>query len=248
MLLEYPADLHIHTCLSPCASDEMIPVNILNMAALIGTKILGICDHNSAGNIEAVLKAARDYDILVIPGIEVQSAEEVHLVCLFETINQLLQFQEFIYDALPPINNNPQFFGHQWLVDDRGNLLGEETRMLLTSASLTVDEVAQKVHELQGLIIPAHVDRRHFSIIGQLGFIPENLKIDAVEFSRAISLAEFKSTFKSLTNNPLITSSDAHSLQEMVYQKTYFLLEELNFKEIILALRGLEGRKVLIKE
>jgi PHP family Zn ribbon phosphoesterase len=248
MFLEYPADFHVHTCLSPCASDEMTPINILNMAALMGTKILGICDHNSAGNIKAMLKMAQDYDILVIPGIEVQSVEEVHLLCFFENINQVLKLQEYVYSAMPPINNNPQYFGHQWLVDDRGNILGEEDQMLLTSTLLTVDEVAQKVYELQGLMIPAHVDRRHFSIIGQLGFIPEYLKIDAVEFSKAISLADFKSSFGNILKYALITSSDAHSLREMVYQKTYFLLKALNFKEIIMALKGLGGRKVLIKD
>jgi len=248
MLLEYPADLHIHTCLSPCASDEMIPINILNMAALLGTKILGICDHNSARNIKAMLKMAQDYDILVIPGIEVQSVEEVHLLCLFENLEQAINMQEYLYAALPAMKNNPQYLGHQWLVDEKGNTVGEEDRMLLTSVSLTVDEVAEKVHELQGVIIPAHVDRRHFSIIGQLGFIPQNLDIDAVEFSRMISLSDFKSKFKDIPDYPLITSSDAHSLQEMVYQKTYFLLKELSFKEILLALRGLEGRKVLIRE
>jgi len=248
MLLEYPADFHIHTCLSPCASDEMTPINILNMAKVMGTKILGICDHNSAGNINAMLNMAQDYDILVIPGIEVQSVEEVHLLCLFENIDQVLELQEYVYGALPSIKNNPQYFGHQWLVDERGNILGEEDRMLVTSISLTVDEVAAKVHELQGIIIPAHVDRKHFSIIGQLGFIPDNLSIDAIEFSRAISPEDFKSNFKHLLNYPLITSSDAHSLQEMVYQKTCFLLKELSFKEILMALRGLEGRKVLIRD
>lgn len=248
MLLEYSADFHVHTCLSPCANDEMTPINILNMAELMGTKILGICDHNSAGNIKAMLKMAQDYDILVIPGIEVQSVEEVHLLCFFESINQVLKLQEYVYSALPPINNNPQYFGHQWLVDDRGNILGEENRMLLTSTLLTVDEVAQKVYELQGLLIPAHVDRRHFSIISQLGFIPENLKIDAVEFSKAITQVDFKATFGNIHNHTLITSSDAHCLQEMVYQKTFFLLKKLTFKEIIMALRGLEGRKVFIKD
>jgi len=248
MLLEYPADLHIHTCLSPCASDEMIPINILNMAALLGTKILGICDHNSAGNIEAILKLAQNYDILVIPGIEVQSIEEVHLLCFFENLNQVLEMQEFVYSAMPPVSNNPQYFGHQWLINDRGDIVGEENRMLLASTLLTIDQVAQKVYELEGLLIPAHVDRRHFSIIGQLGFIPENLKIDAVEFSRAISFEDFKSKFKNLINYTLITSSDAHNLREMVYQKTRFLLKELNFKEFFLALKGMEGRKVLVKE
>lgn len=248
MLLEYPADFHIHTCLSPCASDEMTPINILNMAKVMGTKILGICDHNSAGNINAMLNMAQDYDILVIPGIEVQSIEEVHLLCLFESEDQVFKLQEYIYSALPPVNNNPRLFGHQWLVDGMGNILGEENRMLLTSTFLTVDEIAQKVHELQGLLIPAHVDKKHFSIIGQLGFIPENLKVDAVEFSKTTTKANFEATFDNINEYTLITSSDAHCLEDMVYQKTFFLLKSLNFKEIVMALKGLEGRKVLIKD
>lgn len=248
MLLEYPADFHVHTCLSPCASDDMTPINILNMAKLMGTKVLGICDHNSAGNIKAILEIAQDFDILVIPGIEVQSVEEVHLLCLFEKENQVLEFQDYVYSALPPISNNPRYFGYQWLVDGKGNILGEENRMLLASTFLTVDEISQKVHELKGLLIPAHVDRRHFSIIGQLGFIPENLKIDAVEFSRATTKAELKATFDKINNHTLITSSDAHCLQDMVYQKTFLLLKSLNFKEVTMALRCVEGRRVLIRD
>lgn len=248
MFFEYPADLHIHTCLSPCADDEMIPPNILNMAKLMGTKILGICDHNSARNVEAILKTAKDYEILVIPGMEVQSAEEVHLLCFFENLYQVLELQEYVYKYLPSINNNPRYFGHQWLVDGEGNILGEERRMLLTSTSLTVEEIYQKVLELNGLLIPAHVDRRHYSIISQLGFMPENIKINAVEFSRAISKTDFRKTFPHTNKYTLITSSDAHCLQEMVYQKTFLYIKSLNYSEVLLAIKGFEGRKVLIKD
>ncbi|HHY70258.1 MAG TPA: histidinol phosphatase [Thermoanaerobacterales bacterium] len=248
MLAEYPADFHIHTCLSPCADDEMIPVNILNMAELMGTKILGICDHNSAGNVKAVLKVAQDYEILVLPGMEVQSVEEVHMLCFFESLYQILEWQEYVYRYLPPIQNDPRYFGHQWFIDSQGNIIGEENRMLMGSTSLTVEEISQKVSELKGLLIPAHVDRRHYSIIGQLGFIPETLKIDAVEFSKAISEADFRKTFCDMNKYTLITSSDAHCLQEMVYQKTFFRIESLNFKEVMMAFKDLEGRKVLIKD
>ena len=133
MFSVYPADFHVHTCLSPCANDEMTPLNILNMAKLIGTKVLGICDHNSAGNVETMLQAAREYEILVIPGMEVQSVEEVHMLCLFENLSKVLKWQEYVYRYLPLMKNNPRYFGHQWLVDSEGNILGEEKRMLLTS-------------------------------------------------------------------------------------------------------------------
>lgn len=248
MLAEFPADLHIHTCLSPCADDDMVPVNILNMAKLMGTKILGVCDHNSAKNAKSLLETAKDYDILVIPGIEVQSAEEVHMLCFFENLNEVLEWQEYIYCFLPQIENKPRYFGRQWIVDGQGNILDEENRMLLTSTSLTVEEISEKVSKLNGILIPAHVDRRHYSIVSQLGFIPEKLKIDAVEFSRAISEADFRKSFHYINKYTLITSSDAHSLKEMVYQKTFFYIESLKYSEILMAFKGLEGRKVFIKE
>jgi PHP family Zn ribbon phosphoesterase len=247
MLAECPADFHIHTCLSPCADEEMTPINILNMAKLMGTKILGICDHNTAKNVEVMLQMAQEYEILVVPGMEVQSVEEVHMLCYFESLHEVLEWQEYVYRYLPPIKNNPRYFGNQWIVDGQGNILGEENRMLLASTSLTIEEISQKVSELKGLLVPAHVDRRHHSIIGQLGFIPQTISIDALEFSRATSETSFRKTFCDINEYTLITSSDAHCLQEMVYQKTYFCIESFNFKEIIKAFRGLEGRKVLIK-
>ncbi len=247
MFADFPADLHIHTCLSPCASDEMIPPNILNMAKLMGTKILGICDHNSAKNIKAMLQRAKAYGIVIIPGMEVQSLEEVHMLCYFDNLDKVLKFQEFVYNHLPSILNEPRYFGHQWIVDCNGNISGEENRMLLTSTQLTVEEISQKVSELKGLLVPAHVDRRHYSIVSQLGFIPKTVDIAAVEFSKAISERDFRKNYRGINKYGLITSSDAHSLQDMVYQKTYFRIKSLNIKEIILAFKGIGGRKILLK-
>lgn len=246
MFEEFGADLHIHTCLSPCADDEMIPINILNMAKLVGTKIIGICDHNSAKNVRAIMELANDYDILVMPGMEVQSVEEVHLLCFFEKLQTLLKYQEFIYSSLPSMKNRPEYFGHQWIVDGQGNILDEESRMLLASTSLTVEDISKKVAELNGLLIPAHVDRGSYSIISQLGFIPENLRIDGVEFSKMISKNDFITKFPGLDRYTLITSSDAHRLQDMVYQKTFFHIESLNYAEVVMAFKGLEGRKVVV--
>lgn len=248
MFSEYPADFHIHTCLSPCASDEMIPSNILNMAELLGTKILGICDHNSMKNIEAMLKAAEGYDLIVIPGMEVQSIEEVHLLCFFRNLYKALEWQDFIYKHLPNIKNNPKFFGHQHIVDVYGNVVDEEERMLLNSTTLTVEQISEKVALMGGFLIPAHVDKSSYSIIGQLGFIPEELGISVLEFSREISQREFIDKFVGKSEYSLITSSDAHHLREMVFQKTFLQIKSLDFDEVILALTGKEGRRVLIKE
>ncbi len=249
MLKECPADLHIHTCLSPCADDEMNPINIINMAKLLGTRILGICDHNSAKNVRAVIEAAENYDILVIPGMEVQSVEEVHILCFFETLEEILKWQDYVYNHLPKINNNPRFFGSQLIVDKEGNVVGEEQQMLLTSTDLTVEQISNKVIELNGLCIPAHIDKRAFSLWGQLGFIPQGLAINAVEISRNISEKDFKKKFQFHNKYTIITSSDAHRLIEMVlFQKTFICLKSLSFSELVMALEGKEGRYAVIRE
>ncbi|MCG0275223.1 MAG: PHP domain-containing protein [Thermosediminibacteraceae bacterium] len=249
MLKEFAADLHIHTCLSPCADSEMIPPNILNMAKLLGTKIIGISDHNSAKNLQAMIEASRNYEILVLPGIEVQSKEEVHVLCLFERLKEALEFQDFIYSHLPQKKNYPQYFGHQYVVDAQGNVKGEEERLLIASTDLSVDEILKNAYKLGGIVIPAHIDRNTFGILGQLGFIPEYLRVDAVEFSKNISLKEARGKFPFIFDRfPVIFSSDAHCLKDMVFQKTYFLLKEPTFEEIKKALIGIGGRGVVLRE
>lgn len=248
MLKIYPADFHIHTCLSPCADDEMIPINILNMARLMGTKILGICDHNSAKNLEPFTHLAKNYKILILPGIEVQSREEVHILCLFSDIEATFEFQEYIYENMPYVSNNPKYFGHQWIVDERGNIKEEESRLLIMSTDLKVDEISLKSKDLGGIMIPAHVDKKSFSIISQLGMIPKNLNITALEISRNISVDKFREKFPELLKYNLVMSSDAHRLEEMVFQKTFFYIKDLSFNEVKLALMGVGGRKVVIRD
>lgn len=248
MLKPYPADLHIHTCLSPCADEEMNPANILNMAKLMGTKIIGICDHNSAKNVRSVQEAAKDYDITVIPGMEVESAEEAHLLVFFEDLKTMMKWQDYVYGHLPVRKNNPKFFGTQQIVDKDSNVTGEEDRMLISAISATAGEISQKVFEMGGMLVPAHIDRKSYSLLGQLGFIPEGLKINALEISRNISEKEARSKFGISDDYCLIVSSDAHRLQEMVFQKTFLYIEEPNFLEIKKAFEALEGRRVIIKD
>lgn len=247
MLKKYSADLHIHTCLSPCASNEMIPPNILNMSKLLGTNIIGICDHNSAKNVKSVIEASKDYNnILVLPGMEIQSIEEVHMLCFYDEFSKLEAWQDYIYSHLPKRKNDSGIFGSQLIVDKRGSVLQTEDRLLLTSTDLTVEQISKKVRKLGGLLIPAHIDKKSFSLLSQLGFIPENIEIDALEISRNITKGNCRKTFPFVANYNLITSSDAHRLKEMVFQKTFFYIKSLTFNEIRLALRGQEGRRIVI--
>jgi len=172
MLREFKADFHIHTCLSPCAELEMSPLAIIQQAKIKELDIIGICDHNSAENISALKQAADKYDICLLPGMEVTSIEEVHILALFDEIASALQLQEIIYANLPG-ENDEDTFGMQVIVNIRGEVLGFNKKLLIGASNLTVDEAVRTIHSLNGLAIAAHIDRDSFSLISQLGFVPK---------------------------------------------------------------------------
>lgn len=240
------ADLHIHTALSPCAGEEMLPPSIVVQALRAGLDLIAITDHNSAGNIEAVMEAAQGTTLKVLPGLEVQTREEVHLICLFENTEAALAWQEIVYQHLPPGENIESFFGNQLLLDARGKEKGREKRLLLQSTDLAVEEVVEQVISLGGVVIPAHVDRQAYSLLGVLGFIPPSLPVTALE----ISLAENKDKIKGSLGSPgrftFITSSDAHYLNDVGRSATCFYIKEATLSEIRLALADKGGRKVVM--
>jgi len=185
-------DLHIHTVLSACAEAEMIPPRIVRRALELGLGMIGITDHNCAANAGAVIEAAQGTGLTVLPGMEVQSREEVHMLCVFDTLGQVEAWQRTIDAALPGLPNRESFFGTQYVVDATGAYRYAEKRLLATSTSLSVEQVAAGVDALGGLCVPAHIDRSSFSILSNLGFIPQGLPISGVEITpRAIGLAKF---------------------------------------------------------
>jgi 3',5'-nucleoside bisphosphate phosphatase len=238
-------DLHLHTVLSPCGEVEMIPPLIVERAKRLGLSGIAVTDHNSAENAQAVMDAGQRVDLTVLPGMEVQTREEVHLICLFDTLEQDLGWQEEVYAHLPPLKNRAETFGPQFVVDAEGEFVRENDRLLLTSTSWSVEEVAARVRALGGLCIPAHVDRPSFSLIANLGFVPPDLKFEALELSRLTKPDEAARRFPQLTGYPLIVSGDAHQLSEM-QSRTMIKVQELTIAEITLALRGQEGRRVIV--
>ncbi len=241
MLRVYVSDLHIHTCLSPCGALEMAPKDIVRRALGEGLDIIGITDHNSAKNVGAVLEAAEGFPVSVIPGMEVQTIEEVHILTFFETLDVLHEWDEIVYRALPDIANNPDYFGDQPIVTVEGEILGFERKLLLNSVQMTVEQIFSEAERLGGYCLPAHVDKDSFALIGQLGFIPPNLHITAVEvqdLQRAQQLSELKGL-------QLVTSSDAHFLAEVGGKRSELFMEEASFPELTMALEGREGRRVL---
>jgi len=241
----FTADLHIHTVLSACAEIEMLPDLIVEQAQRLGLGLIAITDHNSAENAAAMLSVARGTGIAVLPGMEVQTREEVHLICLFDTLEQASAWQEEVYAHLPRMKNREEVFGTQIVLDAEGNPVGHNDRLLLTSISLSVDEVVRRVHRLNGLCIPAHVDRPAYSIISNLGFIPPDLEIAGVEISHLVRAKEARERFPQLLRYSLIASGDAHRLKELV-ARTTFKVEEATVAELAQALAGEGGREVWV--
>jgi PHP family Zn ribbon phosphoesterase len=239
------ADLHIHTVLSACAEAEMLPEFILERAQQLGLRLLAATDHNSAENVAAMVATAEGTGITVFPGMEVQTREEVHLLCLFDTLEQVTLWQEEVYAHLPPLRNKDDVFGVQVVLDADGDAVGYNERLLLTSTSFSVEEVVQRVRDLNGLCIPAHVDRPAYSVIANLGFIPPDLEIAGVEISRLIGPREARARFPELERYSLIANSDAHRLQDMVSRST-LKMAETTVVELSLALAGEEGRGVWV--
>ena len=239
------ADLHIHTVLSACAEAEMLPELILERAQELGLGLIAVTDHNSSENAAAMIAAAEGMGITVLPGMEVQTREEVHVLCLFDILEQVALWQEEVYAHLPPLKNREDVFGIQVVLNAEGNIVGHNDRLLLTSTSFSVEEVVQRVHGLNGLCIPAHVDRPAYSIIANLGFIPPDLEIVGVEISHLVSPKEARVRFPQLEHYGLVASGDAHRLKEMV-QRTTLKMAEATVAELSLALAGEADRGVWV--
>jgi hypothetical protein len=236
MVRVYASDLHCHTCLSPCADVEMSPGSIVRAAVEAALDIIAITDHNSGKNSRAVMEAAADLPLTVIPGMEVQSREEVHLLSLFSSLEALEEWDAYIYRYLPEVRNDPAIFGHQPIVDKEGYVLRFEERLLISSLDLSLEVIVNGVRDRGGICIPAHVDREAFSIIHQLGYIPPGLPIAAVEITGGQGEAP--------EGYEVVIASDAHELRTIGQRRTLFLLEAPTLEEIHQGLRRQGGRRV----
>ena len=244
MLTKFKADLHIHSCLSPCSDWDMSPKKIVQKSLEKHLDLIAICDHNTAENAAATLREGTRQGIAVLPGMEICSKEEVHLVALFNNIEDTLKMQEYVYAHLPG-KNQPEVFGHQVVADEHDQVLGENPRLLIGATQLSLLDIVEKAHHLGGICISAHVDRPSYSLIGQLGFIPEDLHLDAVEVSYRVPLEKALTEVVGISDYPCVTSSDAHFLHDIGKVWTEFVLAAPSLEEIRLALAGVNGRRIL---
>lgn len=242
MLNWYTADLHLHTVLSPCADLSMGPRDIVKKAIEQKLDMIAVTDHNSAENVKAVVNAAAGTGLTVVPGMEVYVREGAHMICLFPDADTDMEFQQFVYQHLQDGKSDPDIFGQQIVVDEQENIIGENDRLLAFPLKASLEMVAKRTAELQGIIFPAHIDRKSFSLLRVLGFIPDNLNIDAVEISGEYDDAA--KTIRWLKNSryAVLRNSDSHHIDLVGSKKTHLKLAAPNFTELKLAIQARAGR------
>jgi len=231
-------DLHIHSALSPCANDDMTPNDIVNMALLNKLDLIAVTDHNSFANVVSVITAADNKGLVVLPGVEVSTVEEVHVICLFSSIVSAFRFEDDLTPFYSNLPNRVDIFGNQLLFDEEDRTAGEIERMLIAPTSISFDDLYNLTHKHNGAFIPAHIDRNTFSVISNLGFLPPHLNINTVE----ISTRGHDEGFDKLNSDlflprKAIYSSDAHQLWMMSERQNYLLLPELTAEAAIYYLR-----------
>ena len=207
-------DLHLHSCLSPCGSEDNTPANLAGMCALAGIEAAALTDHNTVGNCAAFCEAAKRYGILALPGMELTTAEEVHVVCVFGDLDAAQAFEAEVFRRLPPLENDPRVFGPQVKMDSEDTVLGEERRMLATATGIGIYEVPGLVASLGGACWPAHIDRPSFSLISNLGLWDPDLGFSFAEVSRSCP-PDFLDR-PDLKGLPVVTASDAHYLDQVM--------------------------------
>lgn len=213
--MRFRYDLHLHSCLSPCGDSDMTPYNIVNMAKLLGYDVIALTDHNTTGNCRSAMRAGEEAGIVVVPGMELCTSEEIHMVCLFPTIGQAEACGAFIKATLPPIRNKPDVFGHQLYMDSADNVLGEEEILLITASSVSVEEAAGVAARYGGCCFPAHIDRESYSILASLGAIPPELGLRCAELSLDADPDAYRAYHPVLEHMRILRSSDAHYLENM---------------------------------
>jgi len=221
----------------------MSPATIVIEAVNKGINLIAICDHNSSENSGAVIEASKGKKVTVLPGIEVTSKEEVHICALFNYIDDALEMQTLIYDNLEGENDDTAF-GMQVVMDAEGCGLNLNHRLLIGATNLSVEKIVDAIHSLNGLAIAAHIDREGFGMIGQLGFIPPELGLDALEISPNMKIEEARLRFSEYQKYPFLCSSDAHYPDDIGRGATSLLLEKASFKELRMALRCEGDRRI----
>ena len=230
-------DLHLHSCLSPCGDDDMTPANIVGMSALKGLELIALTDHNSAKNCPAFLKMAEEYGILALPGMELTTEEEVHVVCLFSELEAAMAFDSYVYAHLQPIPNEEAIFGKQQIYNENDEVVGKVENLLINATTISFDEVYDLVERYGGVMIPAHVDKNSNSLMANLGFIPPDARFTTAEVKDLKKLHELRKQHPYLEKCRIISDSDAHYLEHINEPLHELYVEERTREAVLKALK-----------
>ena len=229
-------DLHIHSCLSPCGDGLMTPNNIVGMAFIKQLDVIAVCDHNSARNLPAVKEVADMMNVLLLPGMELTTREEAHMLCYFRSVGECVAFGERIYEHLPPVPNNEKFFGRQQVMNAQDEETDTEERLLISALDLSFEECEKLIHEAGGLCVPAHINRGSNGVLNALGFLPPEVCYDALEISRKAAMPTMD-----LTKYRLLESSDAHYLENILEPEFFLEACERSVNATFDAIAGVYG-------
>lgn len=226
-------DLHIHSCLSPCGDQLMTPNNIVGMAYIKGLDVIAVCDHNSARNLPAVKEAADMMGVVLLPGMELTTKEEVHMLCYFESVEKCMIFGDYIYQFLPDIPNNAAFFGEQQVLNGQDEEIAKEEKLLISGLDLSFEECERQIHLHGGICVPAHINRGSNGVMNALGFLPGDVKYDALEVSDKVAPPNMD-----VSAYTVLKSSDAHYLENILEREFTLETEAKTAKAVFDAIRG----------
>lgn len=236
-------DFHIHSCLSPCGDNDMTPYNLVNMAKLLGLDIIALTDHNSCENCASAIKVGKEIGITVIPGMELCTSEEVHVVCLFDEVENAMKFSDFVLSTMPPVKNRPDIFGDQLIMDDQDNILGRQEKLLTLASSISISEVCETVRSYGGVCYPAHIDRNSYSVLSNLGMITEDMGFSSVEMTAEADRETLIKMHPILEGVQIFVDSDAHYLENIKDAENIIDLPENSAKAVINYIKSLPKMK-----
>lgn len=233
-------DFHLHSCLSPCGDNEMTPFNLVNAAKLFGFDIIALTDHNSCRNCRAAVKAGEAAGITVVPGMELCTSEEIHVICLFPDCGSAEAFGALVHENIPPVKNRTEIFGDQLVMDCADKVLSSEELLLNTASAFSVDDVPALVKQYGGVCFPAHIDRSSYSVLSVLGDFPAGLDVGAFELTPDADEREYLEKYPATRGKLILRDSDAHYLENLRLPTNTIDLPECSAKAVIDALQSKE--------
>ncbi len=236
-MLPLSYDLHIHSCLSPCGDTDMTPGNIVGMAVIKQLDVIALTDHNSCKNCPAFLKIANAFGMTAIPGMELCTSEEVHVICLFPSLKEAMGFDGYVYNRLIPFPNDENIFGKQEIYNEQDEVVGREPNLLINATNISFEQVYDLVLKYRGIMIPAHIDKSTNSLLSNLGFIPPDSKFSCVELKDLSKLHALKDSNPYLNKCKIVSNSDAHYLEHINEPVNYIYAESREVPHILKALR-----------